>query len=164
MKIGLITSTLVMIATPALSTPCNIEHSIYRDIENKGFELVFGPRIPALGGSFGTAIISNSFHYIEYNFSLTQSNGYGSIYLMKISPKNQGIELENSFGVYFFDQNLRDATPVDFGREKQAPTYAFISEIGRYDAFQRTLPRNLETNAPLLMDMMWVFERCKSPD
>jgi hypothetical protein len=160
MKIAILTSVVLMLATKALAAPCKIAQSVYHDSDGKGFELIFGTSIPGIGISYATATISHPKQKQIYNFSVTQANGYGSISFLSINPTSNGFEYGDSFGINFFDQNLRSATPGILGREIQAPKYAFISGLGSYDYYKKRSTVSSNT-PPLLGELMWIYERCR---
>lgn len=160
MKIAVLTSVILTLATQTLAAPCKIAQSIYHDSDGKGFELVFGTSIPGTGISYATATINHPKQNQIYSFSVTQSNGYGSISFLSINPTSNGLEYGNSFGINFFDQNLRSATLGVLGREVQAPKYAFISGLGSYDYYKKRSTVSKDT-PPLLGELMWIYERCR---
>lgn len=158
-------SILLMLSIVALSMPtlaeaapskgCPIAKSIYRDGDSKGFELVFGappPNTPY----YATAVIHHSQRRSIYRFIVSQSSGYGSVWLNEPSRGNSN--QNNSFWITFFDQDLKSATPLWLGEEKEVPKYAVIAELGSYDYSRR---RGTE-NPPLIRDVMWIFDRCQS--
>ncbi len=162
MKIAILTLILLMPATQVLAESCELKQSIYHDSNGKGFELVFGPSIPGMGSSYATATINHPTHNKKqiYNFSVTQSNGYGSISFQSIKPTSNGLKYDESFGINFFDQNFRSANPGVIGREVQAPKYAFIAGLGVYDFYKRRA--NIESDTlPFLGDVMWIYDRCR---
>jgi hypothetical protein len=154
------TFVLLVLAPSVFAAPCKISKSVYRDADSKGFELVFGASIPGVVMSRATATINYPKQNQIHSFSVTQSNGYGSIFLLGINANNKGLEYGDSFNINFFDQNFRSATPGVLGREIQAPKYAFISGLGSYDHYKRRSTASIDT-PPLLGDLMWVFERCQ---
>jgi hypothetical protein len=160
MKIAMLTSIILMLATKALAEPCKIAQSVYHDSGGKGFELVFGESIPGIVMSYATATISHLKQKKIYSFSVTQSNGYGSIAFLSINPTKNGLEYGNSFGINFFDQNFRSANPGVLGREVQAPKYVFISDLGRYDYYKKRSEASNDTS-PLLGEVVWVHEHCR---
>jgi hypothetical protein len=160
MKIAILTAILLILPTQALAASCKISQSIYRDSVGKGFELMFGTAIPGKGGSYATATINHPKQNQIYNFSVTQSNGYGSISFVSIIPTSKGIEYGDGFHINFFDQNLESANPGVIGREVEAPKYVFISDLGSHDYYKRR-SNVLEDTPPFLGDIMWIYERCR---
>lgn len=156
-KIFLCSMGMLFLCESVFAAPCKISQSVYRDTDGKGFELVFGA--PPPGSPF---LASVTLHHTQqkllYRFNLTQANGYGSISLLwRQSPDQKG----QSFPLNFFSQDFKAATPVIFGREEQAPTYAFITGLGRFDYYQRRGQISGHT-PPQMVDMMWVHSRCLS--
>ncbi len=149
---------LVTSGFPVSAAPCKIAQSVYRDADGKGFELVFS----AAGNrtSHATATIAYPPQGQLYQFNVVQSSGYGSISLVNINSNGNRLETNNRLGISFFDQNLRAATPIFLGEETAAPEYAFISELGGYDYYQRR-GSVTENMPPLLADVMWVHDRCQ---
>ena len=139
-------------ATP--SQDCPLIQSIYRDVSGKGFELVFGPPLtkkiyPA------SAVIQHVQAGKLYEFDVSQSSGYGSVWLGTLKQLSSG--RLKSFWITFFDQDLQEATPLWFREAKKAPQYAVIAELGSYDYYQRHGTKN----PPLIGDVMWKFDRCQ---
>jgi hypothetical protein len=160
MKIAILAALLLTLPTQALAASCKISQSIYRDSAGKGFELMFGTAIPGKGGSYATATINHPKQNQIYNFSVTQSNGYGSISFVSIIPTSKGIEDGDGFRINFFDQNLGSANPGVIGREVEAPKYVFISDLGGHDYYKRRSAVSEDT-PPFLGDVMWIYERCR---
>lgn len=155
MKICLCSLGILLLSESVLATPCKISQSVYRDADGKGFELVFGA--PKTGSPFlASATIQHSQQDPLYRFNLTQANGYGSISLLWQPKTKQQIQ---SFRLNFFCQDFKSATPVIFGREPQAPKYAFITDLGSFDYYQRR-SRISDQTPPQIVDMMWVHDRC----
>lgn len=154
-----LTFGVMLLATP-VSASCQIDQSIYRDADGKGFELIFSSPIPGLGGSLATATVKHLEQGNLYNFNVTQSSGYGSILLLSIDPTRNGLAYGDSFSINFFDQNFQSATPSVFGRETQAPKYAFVSNLGIFDYYRRQ-PLISDGTVPFLNDVMWIHDRCR---
>ena len=137
----------------AASESCPIAKSIYRDGDGKGFELVFGP--PTTGRiEHATAVINHRQQRQLYRFKMYQRSGYGSVWLSELSlgyPKQPA----RGFWITFFDRDLKSATPLFLGEEKESPRYAVIADLGSYDYYRR---RGQET---LIKDPIWVFDRCQ---
>lgn len=145
------------VAELASATPCPIAQSVYRDSEGNGFELVFGEPLANSVTSKATATITYPQAGELYSFTVGQSQGYGTIYMGLI-------EDEYSFTVNFFDQNMISANPLWFGVEIQAPKYVFITELGDHDYYSRRhniYSHDLSPVAPLLGEIMWVYNRCQ---
>jgi hypothetical protein len=160
MKIATLTAIMLLLPTQALAASCKIAQSVYRDSGGKGFELVFGTSIPGKGGAYATATINHPKQNQIYNFSVTQSNGYGVISFVSIIPTRMGIEYGDGFRANFFDQNLGSANPGVIGREVEAPKYVFISDLGSHDFYKRRSAVSEDT-PPFLGDVMWIYERCQ---
>lgn len=156
-KIFLCSMGMLFLSESVLAAPCKISQSVYRDTDGKGFELVFGA--PPNGSPF---LASVALHHAQqdplYRFNLTQANGYGSISLLWRHQPHQPVQ---SFRLNFFSQDFKSATPVVFGREPQAPKYAFITDLGSFDYYQRRSEISDQT-PPQIVDMMWVHDRCLS--
>ncbi|NEQ29209.1 MAG: hypothetical protein F6K28_61820, partial [Microcoleus sp. SIO2G3] len=116
-----IPTTTVVEAVP--SQVCPIAKSIYRDGDGKGFQLVFGSPPPNTPYS-ATAVINHSQSGQIYHFTVSQSSGYGSVWLIDQSRTNSS--QRNMLWITFFDQDLKSATPLWLGEEKEAPKYAVI--------------------------------------
>ncbi|PZO43285.1 MAG: hypothetical protein DCF19_04865 [Pseudanabaena frigida] len=141
----------------AASDSCPIAKSIYRDGDGKGFQLIFSP--PSSGGVFlATATIDHNKQGQLYRFQVTQSNGYGSVWLLdretKYSKRDRGL------WIAFFDQNLKSATPLFLEKETESPKYAVIAELGSYDYYKRR-DRVMGNSSMLLSDTIWIFDRCQ---
>ncbi len=68
------------------SASCPIAKSLYRDGDGQGFQLVFGP--PPPGTPFhATAAIKDRQQKPLYQFRVSQSSGYGSIWLWNQDSK-----------------------------------------------------------------------------
>ena len=144
------------IAESAPPNACPIAQSIYRDGDGKGFQLVFGP--PPPGKPYlATAAIDHPQQKPLYRFLVTQSSGYGSIWLIDRAEDSPN---RHSFGIAFFDRQLKSATPLFFGEETESPHYAAIAALGSHDHYQRRGSITPET-PPLLADVIWIFHRCQ---
>jgi hypothetical protein len=139
-------------AQPSLAT-CDLTSSIYRDVGNGGFELEFtSANQSSSGGNFASATVKYPNGSILYTFSLTQAQGYGTVSLMQAGGRD-------SFTVNFFNADLTPASWVSW-RWSATPTYLFINGLG---AAQYYCERNqVGRTVPLLGDVMWKFDRCKS--
>jgi hypothetical protein len=160
MKTVLLTLATLVLTTPAFANSCKIDQSVYRDTDNKGFELVFGKSIPNNGISRATAVIRHPLQKQIYSFNVTQSNGYGSTFLQLIKPNNNSED--KSYVINFFNQNFKSAGLI-LGREEQAPKYLFITGLGSDDYYKRRSrsSKDSQNNPPYLFDLMWVYERCQ---
>lgn len=146
---------MLLLAESVPAAPCRISQSVYRDVDGKGFELVFGA--PPKGSPFlASATLHHSLQDPLYRFNLTQANGYGSISLLWRQRPNSKPQ---SFPLNFFSQDFTSATPIIFGREPQAPKYAFITDLGSFDYYQRRGKISDQT-PPQIVDTMWVHDRC----
>jgi hypothetical protein len=143
------------LAEAAPAKGCPIASSVYRDGDDKGFELVFDappPNTPY----YATAVIHHSQHRSLYRFTVNQSSGYGSVWLNEISKSNSN--QNKSFWITFFNQDLKSATPLWLGEEKEAPEYAVIAQLGSHDYYRR----RGTANPPLIGDVLWIFDRCQA--
>jgi hypothetical protein len=154
LTLSMIVLSMLTTAEVALTKGCSITKSIYRDRNGNGFELVFGQPPPNTPYA-ATATINHSQSGQIYRFTVSQSSGYGSVWLSDRSSPNSA--RTNQFWIAFFDRNLISATPLWLGDEKEAPKYAVIAEIGSYDYYRR---RGTE-NPPLIGDVIWLFDRCQ---
>lgn len=139
-------------AQPSSAT-CDLTSSIYRDLGNGGFELEFtSANQSSSGGNFASATLKYPNGSILYTLSMTQAQGYGTVSLMQVGGRD-------SFTVNFFNADLTPASWVSW-RRSATPTHLFISGLG---AAQYYRERNqVGRTVPLLGDVMWKFDRCKS--
>ncbi len=139
------------------SASCPIAKSLYRDGDGQGFQLVFSP--PPTGTPFhATAAIKDREQRTLYQFKVSQSSGYGSIWLENQDAKPP--QRDRGLWMTFFDQNLKSATPRFLGEESKAPKYAVIAELGSYDYYNRK-NSGAARNSPSLSDAIWIFDRCQ---
>lgn len=149
---------IVVLSKPVFAAPCKISQSIYRDANSQGFELVFGP--PVAGTPFlATATINHPQHSQLHRFHLTQANGYGSISLLIRTAGQQPKQNHQGFRLNFFNQDSKSATPGVFGRESEAPQYAFITDLGSFDYYQRR-GQITGSTPPAMRDNLWIHDRC----
>lgn len=129
---------------------CGIQDSIYRDVDGKGFELIFEAIEPPMGSLASSISIEYSGEAI-YQFDMSQGTGYGSFFA------SQG---ESSLLVNFFDSHLTSNNPSFIGPEIKASKFMFISGLGSFDYYQRT---DFSPNfyPPLIGDTVWIFDRCR---
>lgn len=155
MKIFLCSMGVLLLSESVLAAPCKISESVYREADGQGFELVFGAA-PTGSPLLATVTLQHPKQVPLYRFDLTQANGYGSISLMwRQQPKSE----RHSFRLNFFSQAFQSATPGVFGREPQAPKYAFITDLASFDYYRRRGAISNST-APYLKDVLWVHDRC----
>jgi hypothetical protein len=152
-----LTIAICIVDTPAIAD-CPIAEGVYRDAEGLGFELVFSEGLPERASSRAIATVNHPNQAGLYDFSVTQSNGYGSIFIERLNAENS--EIQGSYPINFFDDQMRSANPLFLGEEMDAPTYAFITGLGSDDFYRRRGTVD-DTNVPLLGDMIWVFDRCQ---
>jgi hypothetical protein len=94
------------------SESCPISRSIYRDGDGNGFQLIFSS--PPKGSvSSAIATIKHPQQGEIYQFNVTQSSGYGSIWL----SENDAKESDRSLWISFFDNDLKSATPLFLARK-----------------------------------------------
>lgn len=144
---------LVNLAVPQVNAQgtCSIQKSVYRDADNRGFELVFSEAIPAVGSLRATATINHSQQDNLYRFDVVQGNGYGSFFAM-----NQSDE----FVINFFNAHLGVADISYIGPDVEAPKAVFISGLGSRDYYNRKSEVSGNT-VPLLGNTMWIYDRCQ---
>ncbi|MGQ4647291.1 hypothetical protein [Lyngbya aestuarii] len=144
---------LVNLTVPRVNAQgaCSIQKSIYRDADNRGFELVLSEAIPAVGSLRATAKINHSQQDNLYQFDVVQANGYGSFFAMNHADE---------FVINFFDANLGAANISYIGSDVEAPNAVFISGLGSHDYYNRK-DQVSEKTAPLLGDTMWIYDRCQ---
>lgn len=130
---------------------CSIQKSVYRDANNRGFELVFNEAIPVVGSRTATATINHHRQNNLYRFDVVKAMGYGSFF-----ATNQYDE----FVMNFFNANLGTADIFYIDSDVEAPKAVFISRLGSYDYYNRKSEISGNT-APLLGDTMWIYERCQ---
>ncbi|GBO53433.1 hypothetical protein APA_1340 [Pseudanabaena sp. lw0831] len=139
----------------ASEASCPITKSVYRDGDGTGFELVFWE--PPVGTPFhGTAIINHPQHKQIYRFIVSQSSGYGSIWLTNQDKDTINLKNDRSFGITFFDRNFKSATPLWLGKETDSPKYAIVADLGSHDYYRRR-----GSTLPLLGDVIWIHDRCQ---
>ena len=139
------------------SASCPISKSLYRDGDGQGFQLVFSP--PPTGTPFhAIAVIKDRKQKPLYQFRVSQSSGYGSIWLWNQDAKPS--QRDSGLWMTFFDQNLKSATPLFLGEEPKAPKYAVIAELGSYDYYNRRAS-GADQSSPSLPDAIWIFDRCQ---
>lgn len=144
-------SFAILIAPPGWAR-CNLTDRIYRDVGNRGFELEFSPpSIPRPDNrNFARATIRYADGSVLYTFRMASSLGYSRTSLIN-EDGAQG------FTVNFFNTDL---TPTSC-RDSEDPAFLFISDLG-IDEFYQGRVRRYNTNAPILSDVMWQFDRCKT--
>lgn len=150
---------IALLAAPASAATCPIDRSIYRDGDEKGFELVFSLPVPETP-TYATVTIRHPQQEQLYYFSVTQSNGYGTIALLRLDETGERLENTKTFGLNFFNADYRSATPRPLERETPAPELASIWGLGSYDFYQRKGRVSSET-PPFLGDVMWIYDRCQ---
>lgn len=156
MLVTLVCWTLKPPETATAST-CPLAKSIYRDADHKGFELAFGPAVPD-GVHDATATINHPQQQELYRFTVSQSSGYGSVFLLE--PDKEPDD-RKGWWMTFFNQDLQFATPLFLTDNSAAPKYVVIAQLGAHDYYQRR--GNITPNTPpLLKDPMWVFDRCQT--
>ncbi|MBD1848476.1 hypothetical protein [Leptolyngbya sp. FACHB-711] len=139
-------------AQPSSAT-CDLTSSIYRDVGNGGFELEFSSADRSLsGGNVASATLKYPNGSILYTFSLTQAQGYGTVSLIQAGGRD-------SFTVNFFNADLTPASWASW-RRSATPTYLFISGLGTAQYYRER--NQVGETVPLLGDVMWKFDRCKS--
>jgi hypothetical protein len=138
-------------ATPTVAQECNLYQSVYSDVDNKGFELVFSKGRTNSASIYATAIIEHPTLGTIWSFDVTQSQGYGTTFLLnnKINPR------KDSYAINFFNQRLESDRTFSWRRRNTAPVYAFISGLGSDDYYRR------RSSNLFLLDTMWVHKRCQ---
>lgn len=151
---SIVTLGILTIAKATVAESCAIAQSIYRDVNGKGFQLMFS--LPPAGSAIhARATLYHPQQGQLYQFNVTQTSGYGSIWLSEVANR---AERDRGLWITFFDQNLQSATPTILGEETQAPQYAMISELGSFDYYKR---RGKQNNEVLLQDTLWIHDRCQ---
>jgi hypothetical protein len=151
---SIISSILILLASSVAQAEflaeCEIRKSIYRDVDDQGFELVFDAVEPPVG-SLASTISINYFGSRIYQFDIVQGSGYGSFF---------ADYRDSSLLVNFFAGDLASNNPSFIGQDVQASEFMFISGLGSFDYYQRN---NLSPNSypPLIGDTVWVFDRCQ---
>ena len=140
----------------ANAAPCEISKSIYSDVNNRGFDLIFGAKLPN-SPWFATAIIRHPKLGTLWTFDVTQSNGYGSTALIARAMPNT--PPDTSFVISFFNENLESDTFI-WGRKLDSPKYAFIQGLGSTDYYRRRARPPFLENL-FLSDTMWTHKRCQ---
>jgi hypothetical protein len=140
------------LAQPSSAT-CDLISSIYRNVGDGGFELEFSSaNRSSSGGNFASATLKYPNGSILYTFSLTQAQGYGTVSLIEAGGGD-------SFEVNFFNADLTPASWASW-RRSAAPTYLFISGLGAAQYYRER--DQVGEMVPLLGDVIWKFDRCKS--
>jgi hypothetical protein len=145
---SLITMSFVLLSESAWAT-CKLTDRIYRDAANRGFELEFYPPVERPTSlNFATVRIRHTAGETLYEFYMTQSQGYGSVSL---------IGDDKSFGINFFNADLTTASWGD----ADGAEHVFIAELGAHEYYHRRRQR-AEYETPILGEVMWKLDRCKS--
>jgi hypothetical protein len=168
-------SSIALVSTPAnraenpteAQATCgdrgNLHSIIYRDINNRGFELVYGPPIETLSPiSRASVIIRYNHDTTLYTLPVTTSSGYGSNYVL---TENNALPLN------FFAADLTLPESDTLVAELTLPTtktieppgFLFISGLGSYDYYTRR-GELTEASPPLILDTLWVLQRCQFGD
>jgi hypothetical protein len=121
---------------------CALDHAQFQDTGGRGFTLSFAPAVS--GVPIAAARLSHKTRGRIFQFDVTQSNGYGTIFLVPID------EARTSHAVYFFDRDLRPAGP------NQA-AIMFVDGRGAADYYAH---RNDVQRRGMLGDLMWKFSAC----
>lgn len=138
----------------------NIHSLIYRDVNNRGFELVYGPPMETLSPiSRASVIIRYNHDTTLYTFPVTTSSGYGINYVRTEGP---------SLPLNFFAADLTLPESDTLAAELtlpateaiEPPGFLFISGLGSYDYYTR----RTEASPPLILDTLWVLQRCQFVD
>lgn len=137
-------------ATPTVAQECNLYKSVYSDVDNKGFELIFS-KGRSNSVRYATAIIKHPKLGTIWSFDLSQSQGYGSTYLLD----NTNISRNRSYVIDFFNRRLESDRTFSWFRRNNSPAYAFIAGLGSDDYYSR------RTSKILLGDTMWIHKRCQ---
>lgn len=133
----------------ASETPiCPLQHRIYKDANGQGFELVFRDPDPVEHPVSPVAAVIRWGNEELYSSGLTVSNGYASYYWL---TEHDALRMD------FFNADL---TSTGFSSNEPAQDLVFISGLGSYDYYTRR-EQITETEAPLMLDTLWVFDRCQ---
>jgi hypothetical protein len=145
---SLITMSFVLLSKPAWAD-CALTDRVYRDVANRGFELEFYPPVERPTSlNFATVRIRHTAGETLYEFYMTQSQGYGTVSL---------IGDDKGFRINFFNADLTTASWGD----ADGAEYVFIAELGAHEYSHRGRQR-AENETPILGEVMWKFDRCKS--
>jgi hypothetical protein len=129
---------------------CELDRSVYSDIEKKGFELIFRKKPNDKQPSpYASAIIKHSKLGTIWSFDVYQYQGYASIILKSNLPS------EEQFDINFFDQSLESARPPLWKKNVLAPYYVFISGLGSRDYYRR------RASNIFIFDTMWILKGCQ---
>ncbi|MDG2618128.1 hypothetical protein P7L53_17950 [Thermoleptolyngbya sichuanensis XZ-Cy5] len=143
---GLLTSSAVLGslggAAGANAANCDRYHAIYTDVNQRGFELHFGPADPGARPPSPAAATIYYQNQPIYQGNLAISSGYSTLYFMGLP-------------VYFFNTDL--TTPTTDSPEP--PGIVFIAGLGSHDYYarRREIP---DATHPYLLETLWQFDRC----
>lgn len=154
-KTLLLSVSLLLVSTAPALASCPLHASIYRDVGNQGFELMWQEGIPQQASSKATLHIRLNDESL-YHLDLTQASGYGTLFLTVLDRDRAPVQVPN-LTLNFFDDTLLNANPYFFDLEQPAPTYAFITGLGSHDYYQR------RGEDMLVGETLWVFDRCTLP-
>ena len=128
---------------------CPLARAVYRDAGLQGFTLEFSEsrQSPGLAARLAQVTVRHADKGIVSRWELShgQGYGYGSFDLSDPASEDKG-----AHGVYAFDAKW---APLD------APhgAWLFVSGLGQSNWYSK---RPRARDAPLVKDVMWVFERC----
>lgn len=128
---------------------CPLSDRRYRDANGQGFELVFSKPDPVEHPVSPVAAAIRWRDEELYSTGITVSNGYGSYYWL---TEHDALRMD------FFNADL---TAAGLDTEEPAQAIVFISGLGSYDYYTRR-DQITETGAPLILDTLWVFDRCQA--
>ena len=134
---------------PASEAACPLSDRSYRDANGQGFGLVFSEPDPVEHPISPVAAAIRWGNEELYSAGITVSNGYGSYYWL---TEHDALRID------FFNADL---TAAGWGAEEPAQDIVFISGLGSYDYYTRR-DQITETGAPLILDTLWVFDRCRT--
>lgn len=132
------------LVSPWAGAACEFDQRVYRDAAKRGFTLTFSPVNSELATLLATAAISHKKFGTLYNFEVSRTNGYGTVYLA--DPKNS----KSDYATYFFNKDMTEAT-------LNTASWLFVAGLGsdNHYAANSNTPK-----ASLLGDTMWVFSGC----
>jgi hypothetical protein len=132
------------LVSPWAGAACEFDQRVYRDASKRGFTLTFSRSHSELATRLATVTISHKKFGTLYNFEVSRTNGYGTVYLT--DPENPKAD----YATYFFNKDMTEATLNN-------ATWLFVAGLGvdNHYAANSNTPR-----ASLLGDTMWMFASC----
>lgn len=141
---------LLLFSNSPIYAACDITHAIYKDINNKGFELRFNDPPQNSAVLFATVTLWHPKRGNINNFEVGSSQGFGTVYLFPKSPIES--ETVSQISAYFFDSNFQELDRPEIS------THIFISGLGSWDWYENQMSGSRDT---VLGNPMWKFDRCQ---